>query len=554
MSARINQARSFNCFESGTLRFFMMRPLLLLASIWPLAKAAPSQETLAACSELFDALPRHLVWDPLSPNGHSTALNATLYHDTNVNYWNLRSKSNRAACTFYPATAEEVSFAIRTLARHPSVQFALKCSGHNPNIGFSSVDEGVLIAFRPNFQYAIPSADGKTVRVGAGAQWEDVYAALDPLGKSAVGGRLGNVGVSGFTLGGGLSHLSPQYGLACDNVVSFQVVLANGTITTASATSNTDLFFALKGGGNQYAVITEMILKTYDVGQNGRIWGGIRTYTGDKHSELLAAVSRFTANNADPKAALIPTFNFFGVLGLNIPAIIVFIFYDGPAPPAGVFDELDAIPSLTDGTRQRTMGNLVQDVFAGDLEGLGFNIAFNAFPNMPIANMSDFLDEKFETAKAISSKAALEDLINFRLFTFTVQPLPKSISRASSISGNALGLRPEHGDRIWVEYNVAWLVPTCDTACPEFVSNAVDIFHDLHESKYSGIPPTNYESGDLDYIRSSYNPIFMNDAIKGQKVLESYGQETYLRLKDIHERYDPEGLLSTRQGGFTFET
>ncbi|KAH7329642.1 hypothetical protein B0I35DRAFT_448658 [Stachybotrys elegans] len=526
---------------------------LFVATFLALASAAPSPDTLAACSELFDKYPRHVVWDPVGPNGIQTGLNATLYHDTNVNYWNLRSKANRAACVFYPATADEVSFAVKTLAKYPSVQFALKCSGHNPNIGFSSVDEGVLIAFRPNFRYAIPSEDGTTVRVGAGAQWEDVYASLDPLGKSAVGGRLGNVGVSGFTLGGGLSHLSPQYGLACDNVVSFTVVLADGTITTASATSNPDLFFALKGGGNQYAVITELTLKTYDVGQNGIIWGGLRTFSGDKHSELLAAVSRFTGENTDTKAALIPTFNFFGILGINIPAIIVFMFYDGPEPPPGVFDELNAIPSLTDGTKQRTMGDLVQDVFAGDLEGLGFNIAFNSFPNMPIANMSTFLDEKFSKTKQLTQEAAIEHFLNFRLFTFTLQPLPHSISQASVDRGsNALGIRPEHGDRIWVEYNVAWLVPTCDVDCPNFAREAVEIFHDIHQQQYSGIPPTNYQSGDLEYI--SYNPIFMNDAINDQKVLESYGDATYQRLKDISESYDPEGMFRTRQGGFTFST
>jgi FAD/FMN-containing dehydrogenase len=391
------------------------------------------------------------------------------------------------------------------------------------------------------------------VRVGAGAQWEDVYASLDPLGKSAVGGRLGNVGVSGFTLGGGLSHLSPQYGLACDNVVSFQVVLANGTIATASATSHPELFFALRGGGNQYAVITELTLKTYDVGTNGTIWGGLRTFSGDKHSALLSAVANFTSNNKDPKAALIPTFNFFGAVGVTIPAVFVFMFYDGAEVPAGVFDEINAIASLTSGTRQRTMGDLVQDVFAGDLEGLGFNIAFNAFPNMPLANMSSFLDDKFETAKDLAAKAHLEHFLNFRLFTFTVQPLPITITGASAARGpNALGLVPEHGDRIWVEYNVAWLVPTCDKDCPAFVKSAVDTFKNLHKTKYGGIYPTHYESGDLDYI--SYNPIFMNDAIEGQKVLESYGEDTYQRLKGIADSYDPEGLFSTRQNGFTFST
>jgi hypothetical protein len=378
-----------------------------------------------------------------------------------------------------------------------------------------------------------------------------VYEALDPLGKSAVGGRLGNVGVSGFTLGGGLSHLSPQYGLAADNVEKFSVVLSNGTITTASEDVNPDLFWAMRGGGNQYAVITEMTLKTYDVGENGKIWGGLRTFTADKGPAILGAVANFTANYPDTKAALIPTFNFVGILGLTVPAIIVFMFYDGPKPPPGIFDELDAIPSLLSMTRERTMGDLVQDVFAGDLEGLGFNIAFNAFPNMPYASMSSFLEDHFEKANDIAKKAALENILDFRLFTFTVQPLPKAISEAAKDRPNALGLKPEHGDRIWVEYNVAWLLPTCDERCPQFIAEKIVEFQDLHKSKYGGIPPTNYESGDLDFI--SYNPIFMNDAHVSQDVLSSYGEETYQRLQSIHEKYDPAGMLASRQQGFSFK-
>ncbi|VUC32592.1 unnamed protein product [Clonostachys rosea] len=514
-------------------------------------QAAPSQNTFEVCDTLYASYPRNLVWDPLGPNASKTVLNSTLYYDTNVNYWNLRSKRNRAACVFYPSSAEEVSVAIKTLNKYPDVQFALKCSGHNPNLGFSSVNEGVLLAFDPNFKYSIPSADGTLVRVGAGAKWEDVYASLDSLGRAVVGGRLGNVGVTGFTLGGGLSHLSPQYGLACDNVVNIKCVLANGTITNANATSHPELFFALKGGGNQFAVITEFTFKTYEVGDKGQIWGGIRSYSGDKHAAILSAISNFTANNDDGKAALIPTFNFFGLLGVNIPAIIVFYFYDGPQMPEGIFDELDAIPSLYDGTRKRTIANLVQDLFAGDLEGLGFQIAFGSFPNMPISDMSSFLQDHFDEANELASKAALEDVLDFRLLTFTLQPFSRLIAQASiDAGGNALGVTPDVGDKIWVEYNVAWASPACDEDCPAFAKTAADTFQELHKSKYSGIYPTNYKSGDLEYL--SYNPLFMNDAISGQDVLKSYGDATYNRLKSTHAAYDPEGLFSGRQKGFTF--
>lgn len=180
--------------------------------------------------------------------------------------------------------------------------------------------------------------------------------------------------------------------------MDFQVVLADGSITNANATYNPDLFFALRGGGNQYAIVTELTLKTHDVGDNGTVWGGVRIYTADQHGALLAAVANFTANNDDPKAALIPTFDFIAI-GVDVPASIVFFFYDGPSEPEnGVFDSLDAIPYLLSDTESRTYLDLTANTLAGtgDVEGLRFQIRTNTFPNMPVANMSDFLDEQWE--------------------------------------------------------------------------------------------------------------------------------------------------------------
>ena len=191
----------------------MILPALLVTlRVVHFAKAdAPSPDTDTVCQALYAEYPHLVVFDPLGPNSLLTISNVSDYASANTGYWNVASSLNRAACTFFPSAAKQVSFAVQTLHKYPSVQFATKCGGHNPNLGFSSVDEGVLLSFRPNSNYAIPSPDGMTIDVGAGAKWEDVYGALQPLGKAAVGGRLGDIGTVGFTLGGGLSYLSAQY-------------------------------------------------------------------------------------------------------------------------------------------------------------------------------------------------------------------------------------------------------------------------------------------------------------------------------------------------------
>ncbi|TQV91185.1 FAD-binding, type 2 [Cordyceps javanica] len=526
--------------------------LLLLAGGVDASWKPISHDTQAVCDTLLAEYPDKLAWDPLGPHGGRTLGRAAAYNAANLDYWNAASSLNRAACAFFPAATDEVAFAVRTLNRYGSAPFALKAGGHNPNLGFSSVGGGVLIAFRPNFQTATPSPDGASVEIGAGCKWEDVYGALQPLGKTVTGGRLGDVGTTGLILGGGLSYLSAQHGFACDNVLNFETVLANGTVANANATSNPDLYYALCGGGNRYAVVTKTTMEVFESGVNGQVWGGVRTYTEDKHAAVLGAVARFTSENADPKAAIIPTFDFAGVLVLDVPVILVTFFYDDVAVPAGVFDAFDAIRSLSDDTGVRSFESLTREILAGDYKGLRFRIGVNSFPAMPAANMTDFLVDHWDLVKRRATRAAVSEPLDFKIIAFAVQPMPAIIARASRArnGGNALGLDPDHGDRVWIEYDLAWANPVCDAKCTEWIASMVQEAHDLHVQKYSGIYPTNYKSGDLKTI--SYNPIFMNDALDTQPVLQSYGEQNRARLMAIQSAYDPHGFLMTRQNGPAF--
>lgn len=114
------------------------------------------------------------------------------------------------------------------------------------------------------------NASSQTVDVGAGLIWDDVYAALEPLGVNVVGGRVTGIGVAGFTLGGGTLSISSykhpysrlicpgyswktnQYGLAVDNVVAFRLVQPNGKVVQVTEVSDPELFFGLKGGQNNF--------------------------------------------------------------------------------------------------------------------------------------------------------------------------------------------------------------------------------------------------------------------------------------------------------------
>lgn len=136
---------------------------------------------------------------------------------------------------------------------------------------------------------------------------------------------------------GGLSFLSSQYGWAANNVVDFEVVLANGTIVHANAKENTDLFGALKGGGNNFGIVTNYRLQTHP--QDHKVWGGNYVFTSDKTPEVLDAVMEFTTNYPDDKAAVIVTSDY----GALVDTWIMFLFYDGPEPPEHVFKKFKDI-------------------------------------------------------------------------------------------------------------------------------------------------------------------------------------------------------------------
>lgn len=103
------------------------------------------------------------------------------------------------------------------------------------------------------------------MEVGPALPWGDVYGALEPYGKIAIGGRLTAIGNAGLTLGGGIHYFANKYGFAMDNVLAYEVVTADGQVITASATSNQDLFWALKGGSNNFGIVTKFTYRTFDV-------------------------------------------------------------------------------------------------------------------------------------------------------------------------------------------------------------------------------------------------------------------------------------------------
>jgi FAD/FMN-containing dehydrogenase len=165
------------------------------------------------------------------------------------------------------STADAV--AVVNYAREAGVDLAVRGGGHSAP-GFGTSDGGVVLDLGLiNNVFVDPTK--KTARAGGGATWGDFNHATNAFGLATTGGIISTTGVGGLTLGGGIGHLTRGCGLSCDNLVSAEVVTADGRILTASEYNNEDLFWALRGGSGNFGVVTSLELALHDV---GTIYGG----------------------------------------------------------------------------------------------------------------------------------------------------------------------------------------------------------------------------------------------------------------------------------------
>jgi len=157
----------------------------------------------------------------------------------------------------------DVMAAVR-MAKSNDLQVAIRGGGHNA-AGLGVCDDGIVIDLAPiNYVRVDPSS--RTVLVGAGSKWSDVDHATHAFGLAVPSGIISSTGVAGLTLGGGMGHLTRKYGLTIDNLLSVDMVLADGSFVTASADENADLFWAVRGGGGNFGIVTSFLFEAHPVG------------------------------------------------------------------------------------------------------------------------------------------------------------------------------------------------------------------------------------------------------------------------------------------------
>jgi len=172
-------------------------------------------------------------------------------------------------------------------------QFAIRGGGHMPIPLYNNANSSGILLSTSNLTTLSLSSNNETLSIGPGKSWIDVAEYLLPYGLVAVGGRVGEVGVPGFLLGGGISFYASQYGFGSDNIVQYECVLAHGLIVEATATNSySDLFWALKGGGNSFCLVTRFDITVYS---SPSVWVGITEYDSSQRDAYINAVYIFGA-------------------------------------------------------------------------------------------------------------------------------------------------------------------------------------------------------------------------------------------------------------------
>ncbi|KAF1989516.1 FAD-binding domain-containing protein [Aulographum hederae CBS 113979] len=557
-----------------------IQSLLYGSLTFALAAAIPSAATRQACNDITAALPG--LDNVARPN--------SMRYNSEINdYYNHGLANLKPACVTFPKNALDVSKIVQVLNKYPDVKFAVKSGGHSPNEGAASVADGVLVALRDvtGTQY---DAAKQVAYVKPGGHWFEVLAALAPTGRTVVGGRLGIVGIGGYLMQGGVSFISGQYGLAADNIVEYETVLANGTIAKINMDNNKDLMQAMRGAGSQFGITTKFTLRTYPI---EKLWVGVRVYEVP-HADFYNAFQDFIDNysNHPNSATLYPLLASFDGIGPKASqadlqtknlmqqafdslagysalrsedytaafgttksaaaaapkkngTYIFPLLVNGPEPTSGTYAEMDKLPVKNQFGGSVLYADIINVSNAiwpllGSMRTSFRTITLPTQKGNPgffaeIESMWNEISAKhYKTAKGIVSH------------NIVAQPFPQAFGNESEArGGNAMGLTAKDKGRYVLE--IAGLyVNDADAAMMQAVGKE---FTDTLERHLQRTLRRNVLQASA---VESYLPLFMNDAGSDQDVFGTYKEAA--KIAALQKSVDPNGLWSKRAGGYKIRT
>ncbi len=405
------------------------------------------------------------------------------------------------------ASTADVAAAVN-FARDNDLVVAVRSGGHSV-AGMCICDDGVLIDLSAMKQIDV-DADARTARVGGGVLWGELDAATQEHGLHTPGGRVSTTGVGGFTTGGGYGWTSSKYGLTCDNLISAEVVTADGQVLTASADENADLLWGIKGGACNFGVATSFEFELHPLGPT--VFAGLAAWPIDQAPEVLRGWRDYVDNAPDelstgmviltaPPEDFVPK-EVQGTPILGLVGIYVGDPDDGPA----AFQPLKDLGPAID-----LIGPMPYTAFQALLDP-GNQPGFrNYWRGEYMAELSDdAIDTYYEQAREPISPFT-------QIVLFRVGQAVKAVKDEDSAFS--------HRD---ADYMVHPLAVWEDPADDEKVIGWVREFSEAMRP---------FETGG----------VYLNFTPEADKVRDAFGEQKYERLVALKDKYDPENLFQHNQ-------
>ncbi|PYI03681.1 FAD-binding domain-containing protein [Aspergillus sclerotiicarbonarius CBS 121057] len=431
------------------------------------------------------------------------------------------------ACIFRPRNKFDVARFIRAVkpfTDRNEIMFAVRGHGRQSTPGCANISNGVMVDLREVVGIKVRRAaggggGGGVVRIGAGERWGDVYNVLAAKGLAVTGSLSEDCGIS---------ILSSREGFVCDNVLNFQVVLASGEIVNANANENPDLWMALRGGGNNFGIVTRYDMRTF---RQGPIFGGSVSYHHcdlDEQLDLLVKALRNGHATIDTHIRMTMTYQkkWGGYLCTNQ------VYYTQAVPGPLVLRQFTTMKCEV--TSRRTMSMMTMWEAArmrnSDVEEGQTRCAY-----MNTTVKSDF--ETLRTAWRVFRGALRgeEEDTEGLLYSLTFLPYPRSmLEKSQKLGGNSLGLHPTSGPLVSVVLATHWRNVEDDEMVLGLMKEVLGRIEDEAARRGTG------ERFKL-----------MNYSFDFQDPVASYGLQSQLRLLEVSRKYDPSGMFQRAvPGGF----
>ncbi|RYP57223.1 hypothetical protein DL770_010711 [Monosporascus sp. CRB-9-2] len=439
-------------------------------------------------------------------------------------------ESDDPACVFTPSDEHDVVSALAIIeATH--TKFSVRSGGHMPVVGAQSNDNGVFIALT-EINIKEFNDDKSVLSVGPGNRWIDVYNFTSQYGLAVAGGRYGQVGVGGLLTGGGVNFFGNLVGWSCNTLVGAQVVLGNGSIVETSATSHPDLFWALKGGNNNYGIVTRFEMKTYPV---TTAYAGATAWDGEDAAQVVAdAIQAFIMPGGgidDPHTELNPSIEVHPFVdeGFFRSAYLPFVNGTFSASPVSI-ENFTSIPGAWYDTvsHRENWVSLPIEVAAVDN-----NLRREQFRALALKAAPGVVDLAVDVVLRPALESGELSQVNGSVVSVAFEPISQMMLQAAQDSGDyAMDVDPADGSFMIILIATNWLDAQWDELMYSYSKDAADRLE--ARAKELGV---------------FYDFIYLNNAAEGQNPFAAYGKGKSLpRMQKIQKEYDPEGVIESLMG------